>query len=156
MRLSYRQARRAHAALQELSAIRDGGVKQSDDGQTTYVGRLVLPRRAKMRVRAMLRVLEPITEDLTTQEREQADEAGDLSSQDVLRQLARHNRELLDSEVVGDVPQQRLAASDLGDDAMDHISPSLLIQLGPLFEDDEDTEDGAGDPRNREEKRAGV
>lgn len=158
--LTYREARRAKRALDEISVIRDRGLKfiSGPNGpQQQYEGKLVLPRRAKMRVRAMLRVLTPIERELTEQERELADEAGDLNNPDEQKRLTDAVRDQLDRNVLDDGGVvQVLSATDLGDRALDHIPPPLLGEegLGPLFDDDEDVEDGAGDPRSRDERRA--
>lgn len=154
MKLTYRQVRRAHRALQEIGVIRDGGMKQSGDS-VAYVGKLVLPRRAKLRTRSMLRTLGALDEDLLEQEREMAKEAEADGDDAALRKLQKDNLDLLNMEVPEDVDIQPLKATDLGDDALDHIPDALLVNLGPLFLEDGD-EDGAGDPRNREERRAEV
>lgn len=152
MELTYRDVRRAHSALQEISVIRDGGLKQSEGGRPAYVGRLVVPRRGKMRIRAMLRALGPVSEDYEAQEREMATEA-DTDNPAGMQRLQQDVRELLDMQVPGGVDVEPLRATDLGDGALDHIPDALLVGMGALFVEDGD-EDGAGDPRNREERRA--
>lgn len=170
MQLTYRQARRAKRALDEISIIRDGGLAvKHDDRQgttTSYMGKLILPRRAKLRIRAMKRVLDPIEDDLSEQEREIMEEANkslDMEKPESQRQIQQQVLALLDSHIedaegeIADLAIAPLKATDLGDKALDHIPPTLLGSdgLGPLFEDNEDVEDGAGDPRNREERRSG-
>lgn len=156
-KLTNRVVNKAYNALQEISLIRTGGLKQSEDGDRTYVGRLAMPRRAKMRIRALLRVLSPMNQDYLDQRQEMVTEAnrqateGDKSA---MGRLSTDLTDLLNMEVM-EFPEnvKPLSATDIGDEALDHIPPSLLVDLGPFFVDDEDEDEGAGDPRNREERR---
>lgn len=159
MKMTYRQVRKGYNALQELAAVRDRGMVKSSDGNMAYEGKPVLPRVAKMKVRGMMRELAPYAEDLNQEEQDIAGEAN-LETQQGVVEMNQETRRLLNRYVGGDddpidIPIQVLRATDLGDKALKHIPENALVQLfmAGLFDDDEDLEDGAGDPRNRSERR---
>lgn len=159
---TYRRARRAYQSLKEMTQVRDGGWRANEQGQGQYVGHLVLPVRAQLRIRRMLSALEPhetalsetlagIREDLTETRKDSNGETHQEITD--LKAFRRRNNEALDALINGEegIEVDRLRASDIGDDALEDVA-HLLPDLGDLFLDD--TEGGeAGDPRNREERR---
>lgn len=151
MEMTYRQARRAYSALTQISAIRDQGVKNVENGQPIYTGKLITPAKVKMKIRRNLRVLEGVEKDLSEQFQEMSEDI-DTSDEDEVIEFNKKTREIMDMIVPNDLEIFTISATDLGEKALQHIPDSLFPDLGPLFIDDEG-EDGAGDPRSREERR---
>lgn len=175
----YRDARPPYYALVEALSVRDGGLVAGKDGApATYVGRLVLPERAQMRIRGMLRVLKPLETSLAETLEAIDDEltetvpGPDGQQRQVVTDVAERNKrrrsafdQPVNPEDKGDDPPAwegvevpALLASDVGEKAL-HAVGHVLPDMGALFVDDrEEDEDGepvpAPDPRSRRERRS--
>lgn len=140
---TYRDVRRAHAALAEISLVRDGGIKDSESGRS-YVGKPVLPTKAAFKVRRLLRELEPLEKDATDHLRELHEELaepdGTINPADIA-DYQRRQREVLDTVVEDYEVKFRIKASDF-EKRIAHFDPLTLVGLGPWFEDEEPREDG--------------